>query len=208
MYVLAAIVDLTARRLAEQMIAAQARELVQVNERLSQMASTDSLTGVWNRRAFMDQLRIQLELARRTGWPLSVMILDVDHFKTFNDEFGHPAGDEVLRSVAHVLSEIARRSDFVARIGGEEFAFILPETDETGAGHLGERFRVALTDTEWPLRPITASIGATTVTVQRDDPDQPDRWCSRLLNEADEALYHSKEQGRNRVTHFIDLNES
>lgn len=204
-YVLGAIVDLTERRLAEQMIAAQAQELAKVNERLSELASTDSLTGLWNRRAFLDQLGIQMELAKRTGRPTSIMILDVDHFKPYNDEYGHLAGDEVLRSVSRILTEVARRSDFVARIGGEEFAFILPETDESGAEHLGERFRAAIANAEWSLRAITASIGATTVTLGRDNADPPDDWRSRLLNEADQALYHSKKRGRNRFTHVTEI---
>ena len=206
--VLGALVDLTERRLAEQMIAAQAQELAKVNERLSEMASTDSLTRLWNRRAFLDQLGIQMELARRTGRPMSVMILDVDHFKPYNDEFGHLAGDEVLRSVSRILTEVARRSDYVARIGGEEFAFILPETDQRGAEHLGQRFRLAIAEAEWSLRAITASIGATTVTLQRDNGDPPDDWRSQLLSEADKALYHSKEQGRNRFTHVKEILES
>lgn len=207
-YVLGAIVDLTERHLAEQMIAAQAQELAKVNERLSEMASTDSLSGLWNRRAFLDQLGIQMELAKRTGRPMSIMILDVDHFKSYNDEYGHLAGDDVLRSVSRILTEVARRSDYVARIGGEEFAFILPETDDAGAEHLGERFRTAIAEAEWSLRAITASVGATTVTFGRDGRGSPDDWRTRLLSEADRALYHSKEQGRNRVTHVNDLNGS
>ncbi|MDH3369692.1 MAG: GGDEF domain-containing protein, partial [Gemmatimonadota bacterium] len=131
-----------------------------------------------------------------------------DWFKPYNDEFGHLAGDEVLRSVSRILTEVARRSDYVARIGGEEFAFILPETDQPGAEHLGERFRLAIAEAEWSLRAITASIGATTVTLQRDNGDPPDDWRSQLLSEADKALYHSKEQGRNRFTHVKEILES
>lgn len=170
-------------------------------EDLLERTLTDGLTSLRNRGAFMDHLSAQMEVAVRHARPLSVLILDIDHFKPYNDDFGHLAGDEVLRQVAEILEHVARRSDFVARIGGEEFGIILPETDREGARVLAERFREAIDKASWPLRPVTASIGATTVSFEQavPRPDPPER--SELLREADEALYRAKERGRNRVAH-------
>ena len=198
-FVLAAVSDLTERRRALARLAEQARKLAEANARLTELAVTDGLTSLKNRQAFYEQLSAQIELAVRNARPLTVLIIDVDHFKLYNDEFGHLAGDEVLRLVAGALREAARRSDFVARIGGEEFGVILPETDEDGAAVLSERFRAAIDGAAWPLRPITVSVGATTVafahTVPR--PRAPDP--SDLLAQADRALYYAKEHGRNQV---------
>ena len=202
---IAAVVDLTARKEAERRIAAQALELTEANAKLAQMASTDSLTALWNRRSFMEQLGVQMELALRNERPLSVLLVDVDHFKPYNDKYGHLAGDEVLREVARTLQEVARRSDYVTRIGGEEFAVILPETDASGAIQLAERFRAAVASVNWPRRPITVSIGATTVHVSRSEPRPPTPWHSAIMADADRALYHAKEQGRNRVAHSTEL---
>lgn len=204
-YVLAAVVDLTERKRFEQRISSQAEELKEVNARLAELAVTDHLTGLWNRRAFLDQLEIQMEMALRATRPMSLLILDLDHFKRYNDQYGHLAGDDVLKRAARILRHQARRSDYAARIGGEEFAIILPETDARGAVRLGERFRGALERAEWPRREITASVGGATLAFrapdQRPDPD----WRSRLLADADQALYHAKESGRNRVTHVDQL---
>jgi diguanylate cyclase (GGDEF)-like protein/PAS domain S-box-containing protein len=204
-YVIGAVVDLSDRKATEERIASQAQELEQVNARLAQMASTDSLTKLWNRRSFIDQLGIQLEMSLRNSRPLSVLILDIDHFKPYNDNYGHLAGDAVLQQVARILRGKARRSDYVARLGGEEFGIISPETARQGAVRVGERFRGAIEAARWPLRPVTASIGATTVH------HAPGEWraepssYSNILAQADKALYYSKEHGRNRVTHVHDV---
>jgi diguanylate cyclase (GGDEF)-like protein/PAS domain S-box-containing protein len=204
-FVLGAIVDLTERKRLERRISEQAEALEEANEQLAELAATDSLTGLWNRRAFVDQLGVQMEMALRMTRPLSVLIVDLDKFKSYNDEFGHPAGDEILTHTASILRRHARRSDYVARIGGEEFAIILPETEKAGAVTLGERFREALERATWPRREITASVGATTLEFEtqelRPDPD----WLSRVLYDADRALYHAKETGRNRVDHSDDI---
>jgi diguanylate cyclase (GGDEF)-like protein/PAS domain S-box-containing protein len=199
--VVSAIVDLSERKRAEERIAQQAELLELANAKLREMASTDSLTALWNRRTFLDQLDIQLQQTVRSGRPLSVLILDVDHFKPYNDQHGHLAGDDVLTAVARVLRASARRSDYVARIGGEEFGVLLPDTDSAGAVMLAERFRLAIESEQWPLRAITASIGAVTVhpdpaELRREAPGRSD-----VLAAADRALYESKENGRNRVTH-------
>jgi diguanylate cyclase (GGDEF)-like protein/PAS domain S-box-containing protein len=204
-FALATVVDLTAREATERQLALQAQELVHANAELVEMASTDSLTSLWNRRTFMDQLTVHMELSLRNERPLSVLLLDIDHFKPYNDTFGHLAGDAVLKQLAEVLRENARRSDYQARLGGEEFGIILPETDGHGAVRIGERFRTAIEKAHWSLRPITASFGAMTVHCQRGAPRPDPPWHSMILLEADKALYFSKEHGRNRVTHADDL---
>jgi diguanylate cyclase (GGDEF)-like protein len=172
--------------------------LEQQNVRLAERAATDGLTGLNNRRQFDEALRSALSFARRHDHRVSLVLLDVDHFKSFNDTFGHPAGDEVLRAVADALQSQARVHDIVARYGGEEFALVLPATDAGGARVLAERIRTALASRPWPLRPVTASLGVATTTVVVHEADD-------LVAEADRALYASKARGRDRVTHHVDL---
>ena len=203
--VVGAIVDLSERKRFEQRMADQSEQLSEQNAKLAELAVTDGLTGLRNRRAFIEQLLVQLELAVRHARSLSMLILDVDHFKAYNDEFGHLAGDDILRKIARILGEVARRSDFVARIGGEEFGIILPETDRSGATALGERFRAAIEESAWPNHVITASVGATTIDFAHPVPRPDAPGVSQILTEADRALYHSKEAGRNRVTHAETL---
>jgi diguanylate cyclase (GGDEF)-like protein/PAS domain S-box-containing protein len=205
LYVVCTIMDLTERRRIREDLSNQAALLRRANVRLAELATTDHLTALWNRRAFLEQLDIELERAVRHARPVSVLILDVDHFKPYNDEFGHLAGDEVLRDAARVLSDHARRSDFLARIGGEEFGALLPAADRDGAVRLAERFRLGIETTSWPRRHITISIGAVTAAFSSPVPRPRTPACSQLLAAADRALYYSKEQGRNRVTHVQDL---
>lgn len=205
MFVAGAIVDLSQRKRVEQQIREQAEMLEHANARLQETAATDGLTSLWNRRAFIDQLQIQLEQAARSGRPVSVLIVDVDDFKPYNDRFGHLAGDEVLKGVAEVMRAEARRSDYVARIGGEEFGIILPETDHRGCVQLAERFRGAIEAESWPRREIRVSIGATTVVFTETVPRPESPTYSAILSAADKALYYSKENGRNRVTHAGDM---
>lgn len=168
------------------------RELVKVNAQLRLHAVTDGLTGLNNRRALNDQLAEEYNRAVRYGSPLSVILMDVDFFKLFNDTFGHPAGDEVLKTVASTLQITVRTTDFVARYGGEEFAVILPDTDHGGAMVLAERLRRAVAEAAWDKRPVTVSVGVSTLTTATAD-------TATLIREADEALYQSKQAGRNRV---------
>jgi diguanylate cyclase (GGDEF)-like protein/PAS domain S-box-containing protein len=203
--VLAAIVDLTARHQTAEEAVRQAHALEEANAKLEEMASTDSLTRLWNRRVFLEQLGFQMQIALRTRRPLSLLLLDIDHFKRYNDSHGHLAGDAVLEQLAGILRGLARRSDYVARIGGEEFAVLLPETDSKGAVRLGERFRRGVEAAEWPIEPIKISAGATTVRFEPPETDVVGTWRSMMLSKADRALYHSKRHGRNRVTHVNDL---
>ncbi|MCS7066828.1 MAG: diguanylate cyclase [Fimbriimonadales bacterium] len=167
------------------------QELLAMNAVLSQAAITDSLTGLRNHRAFQESLLSLVQMAERYGQPLSLIMLDIDHFKQFNDRFGHPAGDELLRQVASLLRQSARAYDVVTRYGGEEFAILLPNTDLKEAIRVAERLRQQIAATQNPHAPITASFGVASY--------QPGSAPAMLLYEADSALYEAKRRGRNRV---------
>jgi diguanylate cyclase (GGDEF)-like protein len=162
--------------------------------RLAAMATTDGLTELGNRRRFETALGQCFALAVRHGTPLSVVMVDVDGFKSYNDAFGHAAGDEVLCTIARQLLSSTRPCDLVARYGGEEFAIVLPDADAAAAVECAERLRVAIESFAWPLRPVTASFGVATRIPPIGD-------LATLVEEADRALYASKRSGRNRVTH-------
>jgi diguanylate cyclase (GGDEF)-like protein len=185
------------RRERARLVAAQ-ESLQRMNERLAEMATTDGLTGVRNRRHLHEELKSALSLAGRRCLPLSLVMLDVDHFKAYNDAHGHPAGDEALRAVATILRQGVRQYDTVARYGGEEFAILLPATDADAARALAERLRAAIAGHAWPLRRVTASFGVATMTPGTTT-------ASALLDAADGALYQSKRRGRNQVHHHDDL---
>jgi diguanylate cyclase (GGDEF)-like protein/PAS domain S-box-containing protein len=177
---------------AKAKLQAQQERLMDANSRLEALASLDSLTGLKNRRAFEERLHEEISRARRSKECFALLLLDIDHFKNFNDSFGHPRGDDVLKSVARVLSRSVRDADFIARYGGEEFACILPDTDRDAARVMGERLRVAIEENAWDARPITVSVGAAA-------------WldgasAESLIDQADRALYRSKQGGRNLVT--------
>ena len=170
-------------------------ELRLLNQLLEQRATTDGLTGLKNHSAFRRELEKMAELAAHNHRPLSVILLDVDHFKQYNDMYGHPGGDEVLRQVARLLQCGARATDVVARYGGEEFIVLLPETDALKAGEVAESLRHALATHTWEARAVTASFGV--ASFAPDASDTAD--ASELIDRADRALYHAKRQGRNRV---------
>ena len=186
------------RRQREHSREQEAATLLQTNAKWEALATIDGLTGLKNRRAFDEKLRDEWARCQKTGAPLSLLLLDVDKFKSFNDTFGHPAGDVVLQGVARVLAdgvrgENTREAGFVARYGGEEFVILLPDTPAAIAVAIGERLRAQLENARWEHREITASFGAATSSAQMNEPAQ-------LLQCADGALYQSKEAGRNRVT--------
>ena len=169
-------------------------ELERANFKLQTLSVTDGLTGVRNRGAFDTALAEAFAWSGRQRTALSLLLIDVDHFKSFNDSFGHLVGDEVLRTVAKALQDTVRTTDFLARYGGEEFAVILPDTDMEGAMALAERCRRAIAGAAWQSRAVTISAGVATLSAGMPDGES-------LVREADEALYRSKELGRNRVLH-------
>lgn len=161
------------------------------------LASTDALTGLLNRRAFVEQIDKARAASDGRLFPMSVLLLDVDHFKKVNDTFGHDAGDAVLQGVARVLSSIARKSDLVARWGGEEFVVALAQTAEVGARVAAERVRRAIAEGRYALpngaeHRATASVGLASA-------DDPGWRLEELLGRADKAMYAAKHRGRNRV---------
>ena len=164
---------------------------------LSELAATDALTGLANRRVLDERLRLEWDRAQRSADPLTLLMIDVDHFKAFNDRHGHHGGDEALRRVAQVIStNIRRPADLAARYGGEEFAVVLPHTDAKGALVIAEHIRSSiehLPRMAGDERPITVSIGMSTW-------DKRSRMSlEALLLSADQALYEAKHTGRNRI---------
>lgn len=170
----------------------QERELVR-------LATTDALTQIHNRRHALELARQELVRQRRTGRPLALLVMDLDHFKAVNDNHGHAAGDAVLAAVSLACQEALRAMDIFGRLGGEEFVVVLPETDEAQALVSGERLRarVAALETAFSGHTIriTVSIGIALATDRADDADAT---LTRLLREADTALYQAKNDGRNR----------
>ena len=167
------------------------RQLLTLNEKLEQMAATDALTGLPNRRAFNQAMEQQLALWRRKRIPVSLILIDVDFFKRINDTFGHATGDEVLRTVAQALGRNIREADLAARVGGEEFTVLMPDTTLSEATRLGERLRATIETLPDAPCPVTISLGVTEVATGDT--------VSSLFAGADHALYQAKESGRNRV---------
>ena len=160
-------VDITEMKRYEGELEAHQRTLEASNAHLAVLGLTDSLTGLENRRAFDKELARSLSGARRHNASLALLLIDVDHFKAYNDTFGHLAGDEALRQVAQLLVEQARCGDRVARYGGEEFAVILPGTTLEGAHALSERYRRKVESATWQRRAVTVSIGVAVVALGR-----------------------------------------
>jgi diguanylate cyclase (GGDEF)-like protein len=169
-----------------------------VNARLKALAATDGMTGLANHRAFQERLRLEITRAQQSGHPLALLLLDVDHFKQYNDTYGHPAGDEILRRVASLLGQSLRIIDFPARYGGEEFAVLLPAADLAQAREVAERIRSIIAGTTFPGRQITVSIGGSCYCAADTDPET-------LVMRADQALYIAKRDGRNQTRFAEDL---
>jgi len=185
------------RRLEDE-IRARTRDLEEANRRLEALAVTDALTGLFNRRRFEEAVSLEVRRAQRSGLPVSLLMMDVDHFKNYNDLHGHPAGDEVLRILARILRERVRATDIPCRYGGEEFAVVLPGASTPDAMVLANDLRAIVERTEVPheeMQPggrLTISIGVATY---------PDHAADEvaLVRAADEALYRAKQSGRNRA---------
>lgn len=166
----------------------------------TEMSLHDPLTGLANRRAFDSFLSESFNLSKRHNHPLSLALLDLDGFKSYNDDYGHPAGDDLLKSLGQLLASLARETDLVARIGGEEFAIALPETDLAGARTIAERVRASMERSELFRRRVTVSIGVAALTSETADP-------AMLVKTCDEALYHAKRAGKNRVSVADELGD-
>lgn len=184
------------RSMLEALVEERTRELQIVNQRLEQLVRTDPLTGAANRRHFVEQLQIEVQRARRGNAPLALLMMDMDHFKRINDTFGHAAGDEVLRNFSRVVGATLRVTDMFARLGGEEFALLLPNTGQDGTIEVAQRVLEAVRQQSidcgnGQIR-YTVSIGAALLAGQGSSYDS-------LLKRADEALYRAKKNGRNQV---------
>lgn len=178
--------------------------LKRLSDELRRRAAMDALTGLDNRGSFDQRLHLEWSRAARQGSSLSLVLVDVDHFKKFNDRYGHPAGDACLRAVADALGLQAHRAaDLAARLGGEEFALLLPDTDAAGARVAAERVRAAVAQLAIPhaasdtCAHLSVSVGV--ATCQPQPPVQPS--CAlQLVEQADKALYRAKSEGRNSVS--------
>ena len=170
-----------------------AEDRAEMEYRLEILATTDPLTGILNRRAFLERGKALSEAAKRYGHPMTVMMLDIDHFKQVNDRHGHDTGDDVLRQFVTVVRKCLRQVDVFGRMGGEEFAVLMPETAQKGAMIAAERIRKAVEqaklETDGQSLSVTVSVGATVGT----------HTVEEALKLADEALYQAKSEGRNRV---------
>jgi len=179
------------------------QRIIELEHRILRLASTDYLTGLLNRRAFLERLERELNRCQREASPMGIIIMDIDHFKRVNDNFGHQVGDLVLQELSHTLVELCRVYDFTGRYGGEEFIVCLPGADKWNTYQIAERMRstieskkIFLLDKKSNVS-VTASFGIVSM-----EPGQI-KSADRLINEADEALYRAKEQGRNRVVMYV-----
>lgn len=172
-------------------------ELIAAREALRVQATTDALTGVLNRRAVTDRLKDELARAVRTSGDVSMLLLDVDHFKAVNDTHGHDAGDEVLRAIARVALQTVRAYDVVGRYGGEEFLIILPDCDKGQAFAAADRLRQQIAATVVPHKGAALSVTISAGLVSQRGSSVRD--AESLVTAADDALYRAKRSGRNRV---------
>ena len=165
---------------------------------LRQLSVTDALTGLVNRRYLEERLTEEVKRSNRHGYPMAFLMIDVDFFKSYNDEFGHMEGDKALKVVANALKETLRGADIAARYGGEEFSILLPQTTPEEAKTIAERVRQRVENTEFPRRKITISIGIANCSPALNS-------CENLISAADKALYEAKRKGRNKVQIYEHL---
>jgi len=173
-------------------------EIHRQNQELTLLATRDPLTSCLNRRSFFNEFETAWKAAQALGQPLACSMVDIDHFKSINDNHGHSAGDQVLQQVSTILRTSAREQDLVCRYGGEEFCIVMPQTDLEQALDLLEQIRQRLASTKCANLDVTASLGVSAIELSARDPRE-------LLDQADKSLYMSKHNGRNRVTSFRDV---
>lgn len=179
-------------------VAIDRAELKEKAGEFEQLSVTDALTGLLNRRYMEERLSEEIKRSNRHGFPMSFMMLDVDHFKSYNDAYGHPAGDTALKMVAHVIRDTLRSADVAARFGGEEFSILLPQTTGEEAAAIAERIRSNIEHADFPHRLVTTSIGVASCSAE---------LCASadLVSAADKALYEAKRTGRNKVLSFEEM---
>jgi diguanylate cyclase (GGDEF)-like protein len=170
----------------------QTHLLLEEKSHLQHLAITDIVTGLTNHRYFQETLIKEIERAERHGRKFSLVMIDVDCFKNYNDTHGHPQGDRALAQIAQVLSSQVRNIDIVSRYGGEEFSMIMPDTDLLAAGEVADRVRKAVENTDWTHTPLTISVGVCEYPTHGTVP-------SELIETADQALYQAKHAGRNQT---------
>ncbi|WP_455202289.1 diguanylate cyclase [Kaarinaea lacus] len=199
-------IELADKRLIQnnRQLVKQSEELHKLNEEFRKLSVTDSLTGLHNRRHFEELMKTEVEMSLRHGDVNSILVIDIDHFKRINDQYGHPGGDTVLKQVANNLKSGLRKTDILCRVGGEEFVALCKRADKEAAIAIGEKMR---RDIESKLTRIgdericaTISVGIATTNEMNVN-----RGAEELYRQADAAVYHSKDKGRNQITHYDDL---
>jgi len=179
-----------------QLIESDSRELSDELTRVRLLSLTDELTGLPNRRAFIRRLEDEVARVQRYGFPMSFILMDLDHFKDINDEYGHAAGDEVLRVYSKSILSIFRHHDMVARYGGEEFAVLLPNTDSDGAIRALNKVRRRAGETRWQSNGAAQHVPTFSAGVSLYKPGES---ANAFIERADKALYRAKRLGRNRI---------
>lgn len=190
---------------SNQKISKLASDLEEANNKLLEQASTDPLTKLKNRRSFNEEINHLIRLGQHQEKSISLMMIDVDHFKDYNDKFGHPSGDRILIRLAEVFTETLRSCDLVARFGGEEFVVALSDTNEEKAVEVAERLMANVKKKSWENSPITISVGITTLNFNGPVPIYHTDLSTGIIEDADRALYRSKANGRNQATHSSQL---
>lgn len=190
--------DITEQKLSNEKIAL-------LTTKLEKLAATDPLTGLFNRRTFDEQFVAQINLMNRMNKSLSILMIDIDNFKRFNDMYGHLSGDTALRKISTLISKNLRSTDIVTRYGGEEFAIILPDTSKETAIQQAERLCNTIYDySEQNKNKLTISIGASSMLFKKTATLDISEIKLRSTSEADKALYSSKENGKNQINHYFD----
>lgn len=181
------------------------QQLAQAHHALGERAIHDALTGAYNRGHFIDQFPRDVRRAQREKAPLALMMIDVDHFKAFNDSFGHQRGDDCLRAITHAMQRALKRpADYLARYGGEEFVIVLAHTDAEGAMHIGNAIRDAVATLRIPAA-AAATFVSVSIGLSIFNPGRDDYQTDVIIRRADDALYHAKRTGRDRIVTFEQM---